>query len=120
MLASARLNCSLTEESLAYITRMFHGAFTGYGPSVFTHGDLDWGNIQVRPDGTIAILDWEYAGWYPRYWEASINALVISIALGRSRWIPYYLDEYPAVVGWLTLYRIWLLRDHRVNLRSDE
>lgn len=43
-------------------------------PGVFTHGDLQRSNIlvQILPDsniGGITIVDWEYAGWYPRYWE---------------------------------------------------
>ncbi|KAK5175653.1 uncharacterized protein LTR77_000792 [Saxophila tyrrhenica] len=36
---------------------------------VFTHGDLNPRNIIVE-NGTIkALLDWEFAGWYPEYWE---------------------------------------------------
>lgn len=35
----------------------------------FTHGDLSPRNIIVK-DGTIhAVIDWEYAGWFPEYWE---------------------------------------------------
>ncbi|EGX87893.1 protein kinase domain protein [Cordyceps militaris CM01] len=38
--------------------------------SVFTHGDLAPRNIMVDDAGRItAVLDWEYAGWYPDYWE---------------------------------------------------
>ena len=37
---------------------------------VFTHGDLVQHNILVRDDGRISgLIDWEYAGWYPEYWE---------------------------------------------------
>lgn len=36
----------------------------------FTHGDLGLHNILVNEDDTItAIIDWEFAGWYPEYWE---------------------------------------------------
>lgn len=42
-------------------------------PPVFTHGDLQRSNIlvQLHPDFStrIIILDWEFAGWYPNYWE---------------------------------------------------
>lgn len=35
----------------------------------FTHGDLSPRNIIVK-NGTIqALIDWEYAGWYPEYFE---------------------------------------------------
>lgn len=36
---------------------------------VFTHGDLTPRNIIVKGDRLQALLDWEYAGWYPEYWE---------------------------------------------------
>ncbi|RMZ90126.1 hypothetical protein DV736_g2651, partial [Chaetothyriales sp. CBS 134916] len=36
----------------------------------FAHSDLYPKNILVSPDGHITgIIDWEYAGWYPDYWE---------------------------------------------------
>ncbi|KAH9897149.1 protein kinase-like protein [Xylariomycetidae sp. FL2044] len=36
---------------------------------VFTHGDLNAGNILIKDDGTVVILDWQTAGYYPAYWE---------------------------------------------------
>lgn len=36
---------------------------------VFTHGDLHPGNIIVRADGTVVLLDWGRAGFWPEYWE---------------------------------------------------
>lgn len=36
---------------------------------VLTHGDLDPRNILVQGSKVVAILDWEYAGFYPEYWE---------------------------------------------------
>ncbi|KAG9255085.1 kinase-like domain-containing protein [Emericellopsis atlantica] len=38
-------------------------------PIVFTHGDLASRNILVRDGHIVALLDWEFAGWYPEYWE---------------------------------------------------
>ncbi|KAL2021796.1 hypothetical protein VTK56DRAFT_6570 [Thermocarpiscus australiensis] len=38
-------------------------------PIVFTHGDLAARNILVRDGHIVAILDWEFAGWYPEYWD---------------------------------------------------
>lgn len=38
-------------------------------PVVFTHGDLASRNILVREGRIVSILDWEFAGWYPEYWE---------------------------------------------------
>ncbi|KAJ6191107.1 hypothetical protein N7519_001128 [Penicillium mononematosum] len=36
---------------------------------VFTHGDLHPGNIIVRTDGTVVLVDWGSAGFWPEYWE---------------------------------------------------
>lgn len=38
-------------------------------PPVFTHGDLNPTNIIVRGDEIVGIIDWEFSGWYPHYWE---------------------------------------------------
>ena len=35
----------------------------------FTHADFAPRNILVEDGRVTAILDWEYAGWYPAYWE---------------------------------------------------
>ena len=38
---------------------------------VFTHGDIALHNIIVDDHGQniAGLIDWEYAGWYPEYWE---------------------------------------------------
>lgn len=36
---------------------------------VFTHGDFAPRNILVEGDRVTAIIDWEFAGWYPEHWE---------------------------------------------------
>lgn len=36
---------------------------------LFTHADLHPGNIIVRADGTLVLLDWGLAGFWPEYWE---------------------------------------------------
>jgi serine/threonine protein kinase len=35
----------------------------------FTHADLRPNNILVKDGHITAIIDWEFAGWYPEYWE---------------------------------------------------
>jgi serine/threonine protein kinase len=37
--------------------------------TMFTHGDLATHNILIHDGKIVAILDWEFAGWYPEYWE---------------------------------------------------
>lgn len=38
-------------------------------PIVFTHGDIAARNIIIQNRRIVAILDWEFAGWLPEYWE---------------------------------------------------
>ena len=35
----------------------------------FTHGDLHFSNIMINDGHISGIIDWEFAGWYPIYWE---------------------------------------------------
>jgi thiamine kinase-like enzyme len=38
--------------------------------SVFTHGDITPRNILIDEyDRITGIVDWEFVGWYPDYWE---------------------------------------------------
>jgi aminoglycoside phosphotransferase len=36
---------------------------------VFTHADLNYSNILVHGQEVVGIIDWEFSGWYPHYWE---------------------------------------------------
>ncbi|KAH8077884.1 kinase-like protein [Cristinia sonorae] len=61
----------------------------------FTHGDLTPRNIIVRDDGTIAaVIDWEYAGWYPEYWE-TVKALYCTMVVKDDRWDKAVRDFIP-------------------------
>ena len=53
---------------------------------VLTHGDFVPQNILVKNGSVVGIIDWEFAGWYPEYWE------LIMVFRG-SRWkIGYFRD----------------------------
>lgn len=83
-------------------------------PPVFSHGDFQRKNVLLRKqsrcgeDGQAAydpvIIDWEFAGWYPSYWEYS-RALY---ACGRwnddwSLWIEKVLDPYWNEWAWMDM-----------------
>ena len=36
---------------------------------MFSHGDLGFHNVIVKDGHVNAIIDWEYAGWYPEHWD---------------------------------------------------
>ncbi|KAI1845397.1 hypothetical protein JX265_005258 [Neoarthrinium moseri] len=40
-----------------------------WSPPKFAHGDLNPFNVLVRDGEVVGILDWEFSGWYPNYWE---------------------------------------------------
>ncbi|KAF3120086.1 hypothetical protein TWF569_003360 [Orbilia oligospora] len=61
-------------------------------PLVFTHHDLAPRNMIVDPKGGLWLIDWDYAGWYPAYfdpteskWEKQVEA-VHSIKTGSGRY----------------------------------
>jgi aminoglycoside phosphotransferase (APT) family kinase protein len=67
----------LNEQLFARMTPLVPDILQPYAPPnrkdklVFTHGDLAPRNIVVDGEAHVtAILDWEYAGWYPQWWEA--------------------------------------------------
>ncbi|KAI1160665.1 kinase-like domain-containing protein [Nemania serpens] len=38
-------------------------------PPTFAHGDLNPFNVLVRDGKVVGLIDWEFGGWYPHYWE---------------------------------------------------
>jgi len=54
--------------NMEYINRQRVRALKGH-EIVFTHGDLHPSNMLVRKDGTVVLLDWGSAGFWPEYWE---------------------------------------------------
>ncbi|KAE8151999.1 kinase-like protein [Aspergillus avenaceus] len=73
--------------------------------AVFTHGDLRLQNIIVNNGNVTGILDWEFSGWYPEYWEF---AKALYVWKWQNDWTEYlaqilepYYSEY-AVHSFLT------------------
>ncbi len=62
---------------------------------VFTHCDLNPSNILIRGDQIVGIIDWEFSGWYPPYWEYTAGWFG---NLTRGEWqgiLLSLLDPYP-------------------------
>ena len=50
----------------------FDAGFPNIGEITLTHGDIHPRNIIVSrtsPPKVLALVDWEFVGWYPDYWE---------------------------------------------------
>jgi thiamine kinase-like enzyme len=56
---------------------------------LLTHGDISPRNIMVRNGHIAAIIDWQYAGWYPEYWEFTKASRT---ANWRTDWPTYFLQ----------------------------
>jgi hypothetical protein len=67
-------------------------------PPVFTHGHLHLSNVMVCGDRVSGIINWEFAGWYPHYWEyTSVTSGLYGFG-PRHAWddeILRILDPYP-------------------------
>ncbi len=84
----------------AWVRRQYHGAFKGHR-SVFTHGDFFQANVMLRPDGSVVIMDWEHAGWYPSFFEYCNASLLVSHTGDWDDLLYDVLDEhYAAELGW--------------------
>ena len=50
---------------------------------VFTHGDIATRNLIVRDGKLVGLVDWDTAGWYPDYFEATMSVLEERIRPGH-------------------------------------
>jgi aminoglycoside phosphotransferase len=76
-------------------------------PPVFTHGDLNPSNILVQGNRVTGIIDWEFAGWYPHYWEYTSTWYW---ALMRPWWqdaLPNFLNPHPEELAMEITRRKW-------------
>lgn len=96
-------------ERASYYRHILPSVLRGDGKPRFTHADLQTKNIMLRPDSTLVILDWQMAGWYPRYWEYA--AAIFGCGWWADdfhAWAPKFLDEYPNEYLWLANIRTFL------------
>ncbi|OJT11333.1 hypothetical protein TRAPUB_12133 [Trametes pubescens] len=53
----------------------------------FTHADLAARNILVKDGRLSGIVDWEFAGWYPEYWElVAMEMQMVDMAVLHQFW----------------------------------
>ena len=95
------------ERELAMFRRHYHAIFKGHKP-VFTHANLFTGNIMLKEDGTVVIIDWERAGWYPSFWEYCCTILLVRHEDDWGEWVHEILDTYVGELGWMAHHRTTL------------
>lgn len=79
-------------ESIARMTAKQDGPWP---PPVFTHADLNPHNIFVRDGRVAGIIDWEFAGWYPSYWEYTLAWYGNQVFGAWQAVLDRFLDPYP-------------------------
>lgn len=74
---------------------------------VFTHGDLNPFNILLRDGKIVAIIDWEFSGWYPHYWEYTSAWLGNKTRQGWQNLVPKFIDPCPDELGMEAIRQRW-------------
>lgn len=87
------------------LTDVREGEYTD-DPLVFTHNDLNMRNIIVSQDGTVWLIDWDWSGYYPRYFE-HIAATIAVYKRPEIPWswklcVPFITDPFFREVSFLT------------------
>lgn len=103
--ANSRPKTPMSRRMMSLVRRHYHAVFKGHEP-VFTHGNILPRNIMLREDGTVVIIDWERAGWYPSFWEYCCTVMLVKYNDDWWEWIPKMLDdEYHSEQGWMAHHR---------------
>ncbi|KAL2689332.1 hypothetical protein Neosp_003385 [[Neocosmospora] mangrovei] len=101
--------CSHSEpHKVDYYRRVLPTALRGTNQSVFTHNDLRRKNILIREDGTMVILGWATAGWYPAYWDYTKAMHLCDWQDDWHEYIGRILEEFPNQYPWMSMLRTGL------------
>lgn len=91
----ARVEKGFAEKEPAWREKM-KTEYPGHAaPYVLTHGDLNTGNIMVHDGHVSGIIDWEYAGYYPDWWEYTEAMRIIE----EQEWRYYLVIEMGKQIG---------------------
>ncbi|KAM3439261.1 hypothetical protein MY4824_002790 [Beauveria thailandica] len=95
------------DEEWADIKYMIAMQNQDWGTPVFTHGDLNPFNIMVRDGNIEAIIDWEFSGWYPRYWEYTSVWLGNKTRMAWQRMAEKFIDPWPKELRMESIRQKW-------------
>lgn len=101
--------CSNSEpHKVDYYRRVLPAVLRGTNQSVFTHNDLRRKNILIREDGTMVIVGWAAAGWYPAYWDYTKAMYLCDWQDDWHEYISQILEEFPNQYPWMSTLRTGL------------
>lgn len=74
------------------------------GALVFTHNDLNMRNIILGKDGKVWLIDWDFSGYYPKYFEYLSMLFATEVPDADesfSPYVPFVTDPYFPTQAWL-------------------
>lgn len=97
-----------------YLRQCFARIFKGH-EATFTHGDFQPKNIIICDEGvagdgapSVAIIDWEKAGWYPSYWEYGMAVCALRWDDDWCLCIDSVLEPFASEAAWFQSLRLEL------------
>lgn len=85
----------VSDEESADIQRMISMQDQEWGKPVFTHADLNPFNIMILDGKIEAIIDWEFSGRLPPYWEYTSVWLGNKTRTGWQDLVTKFVDPWP-------------------------
>ncbi|TQV92978.1 serine/threonine protein kinase [Cordyceps javanica] len=85
----------VTDQDWADIKRMVAMQDREWEMPVFTHGDLNPFNIMILNGKIEAIIDWEFSGWLPCYWEYTSAWLGSKTRIAWQNLVATFIDPWP-------------------------
>ncbi|KAH6617608.1 kinase-like domain-containing protein [Chaetomium tenue] len=96
---------SREREKLPVYRMLYKNMFKGHEP-VFTHADFCPANIILRDDNKgVVMIDWQYSGWYPTYWEYGLAMTQLDHSEDWWEYLQSILTPYFAELGWMKIHR---------------
>lgn len=90
------------EHRAAFFRRMMPKALEADPTPVFSFGALGKTHVVRKSDGTLVLVSWDMAGWYPMYWEyAMATAGAVHSIDDWHHYLAQVLEEYPTQFVWM-------------------
>ena len=76
-------------------------------PLVFTHNDINMRNVILGRDGLVWLIDWDFSGFYPRFFEFAAMKMLADFfgcpaaPISWRRCIPFIADPYFKRYRWI-------------------
>lgn len=85
------LSSSIPKEALSLLGE----SMPDCSPYTFSHGNLSLENIIVNGGNVVGIIDWEWAGFYPVWWEHTRLSISPDVDEEWKQLLRSRMDEYP-------------------------